>query len=351
MKNKILIISSLVAILFLPMPQAIKADDYSSYCAQAYDACLQAQSLGGYAASLGVATGLSSINCNEILAECSGSYSSGEAEDYYESNADYNQPDYQPTTDKEPELSAEEQAALAQKQAEAVWRDYLNLSSGDLLTNLQIGEDWIRTYYRPYSEEGELGLAGLAQTTHNLFAEAVEIYLTAKDMRLSPATIEGMRETMDNARFDYKEALTNVLKANPRDSTANHELAQQYFDEGTVDGFRMGRELESRAFVNLDALERQTLETRAKEEIERNGLSRAFYNPKPEESTILTTMKAEINEQYEYVEDKTIAWVKTTDTYARAMAYSRDVRGYFDSFSLDIFHVDNTVINQAAYGE
>jgi hypothetical protein len=321
---------------------------------------MYARSLGSYAESLGVYSGLSSYDCNQVIAACNG-YNTGvsDTEDYYDTTSDYGTSSNEVTTTTatstttytEPELTPEEKLAKAQAEAEAVWRDYLNLSSSDLMANIQIGEDWIRTYYRPYSEEGSLGLTGLSQKAHDAFAEAVDIYMTGRNMGLSPATIAGMRETMDTARFEYKEALANVLKVDPKNSTANHELAQQYFDEGTVEGFRMGRELESRAFINLDALERQTLEARAKEEIERNGLSRAFKDPKPEESTILTTMKAEIAEQYDYVEEKTVAWVKTTDTYARAMTYSKDVREYFNSFSLDVFRVDNTKINQVIYGE
>jgi len=145
--------------------------------------------------------------------------------------------------------------------------------------------------------------------------------------------------------------LANYLMTYPTDPTANHELAQRYFNEGTVDDFVFARELESRAFVNLDTLERQTLDARVKEETERNGFAKAFYNPKPEESTFLTTMQNEISDQFSYVKDESVDWLKQTDAYVRAETYSNEIRDTFKGFSLDIFHVDNTIINQATYGE
>lgn len=350
MKHKFLISGGLAVIFAALSFGVVRADDYGQYCAQAYQACQQAQYLGGYASSLGVYNDLSSINCNEILAGCSGGSTYSEPEDY--DQPDYTQPTDQTTTETPAdEPTPEEKQAAAQAQAEEDWLDYLNLSSGELLVNPPIDQDWVEAYYRPDHEEGELGLTGRAQAMHDQFTQATQAWLDAIDNGQDSGAIRAMQYLMKNANFDYMESLVNVLINNPRDSTANHELAQQYFNEGTVDGFIMGRELDSRAFVNLDTLERQTLDARVKEETERNGFAQAFYNPQPEESTFLTTMQNEISDQFTYVKDKSVDWLKQTDAYVRAEAYSKEVRDTFKGFSLDIFHVDNEVINQAAYGE
>ncbi|MFA6132345.1 MAG: hypothetical protein WC702_04805 [Patescibacteria group bacterium] len=350
MKNKFLIISSLVVVSALLSVGIIRAEDY---CGQAYQLCLQARELGAYAESQGIYTGgLSGYNCNEIIAECSGqsSYSGSDVEDYYETKQDYTPPTNQTTTPTD-EPTAEEKKAAAQAQAVEDWLDYLNLSSGDFIVNQPIDEDWVKSYYRPTYEEDELGLTGRAQTMHNQLAQATQAWLDAIDNGLDRGTIRALQDLIKDANFDYREALVNVLEVNPRDSTANHELAQQFFNDGTVDSSVVARQLESRAFVNLDALERQTLDARAKEEAERNGFAKAFYNPKPEESTFLTTMQNEIGNQFSYVKDESVDWLKQTDAYVRAETYSEEVRGFFRGFSSDIFHVDNTIINQAAYGQ
>jgi len=352
MKNRFLIISGLVVSLILFSKGVVLADDYTGYCIQAYEACEQAQSLGGYAQSLGIYSGLSSINCNEILSECGGSSYSEPEPEYYEPEDNSNNQTSTTTTESEPEEpTPEEQKAAAQAQAEKDWLGYLNLVSGELLVNPPIDEDWVKTYYRPTHEEGELGLTGKAQIMHDLLAQATQNWLSAIDNGSDRNVVRALQDLIKDANFNYRESLVNVLLVNSNDSTANHELAQQYFNDGTVNSSIVARELEARSFVNLDALERQTLETRAKEEAERNGFAKAFYNPKPEESTFLTTMQNEIGNQFTFVKDESVDWLKQTDAYSRAEAYSKEVRETFNSFSFDIFHVDDKIINQAAYGE
>lgn len=351
--NALAIVFAMILIFFamiIVFASSARAEDY---CGQAYQACLQARELGAYAESLGVSSGgLSSFNCSQIISECSGaSYAEPlpqpEEDNYTQSDNSNNQ---STTTQPVKELTPEEKEAVRQVQAEEDWLDYLNLSSGDLIVNQPIAENWVDTYYRPNRTE-ELGLTGKAQVAHDQFAEATQTWLDALDNELDSGTIRAFRDLMKNAKFDYMESLVNYIMSYPTDPTANHELSQIYFNEGTPDDFVIARELESRAFVNLDVLERQTLDARVKEETERNGFAQAFYNPKPEESTFITKMENEISDQFSNVKDKSVDWLKQTDAYARAETYSNEVRGFFSGFSTDIFHVDNSVINQATYGE
>jgi hypothetical protein len=178
--------------------------------------------------------------------------------------------------------------------------------------------------------------AAIEQDYNNLFAAQ-----NAKERKQAADALLTDQTTL-------KRVLTTAVKVDPSDALAARALSNEYFREGD---FVAARRLSAQAFVDLDAQERSTLMSRVQEETARNGFDRVFNASKPENSNFLNAMAGEINNEIGSVPDKIKDWVRKSDAYSRAEAYSQSARQIFKGLESTLFGVDDTNLDQEACGQ
>ncbi|MFA6534234.1 MAG: hypothetical protein WCT37_03615 [Patescibacteria group bacterium] len=149
----------------------------------------------------------------------------------------------------------------------------------------------------------------------------------------------------------YKKKLADAWQADPRDKDINYILGNEYFrDANSPADLLVARQAHLTAFVGLtqDEVDRATLQSRVQEQIQRNGFDKAFNSPKPENSSFMSALNDELDQNWSQVKDTSKSWIKQSDAYSRAETYSEEVRQSFKNFKT-LFGVDDSGLDQAAY--
>ncbi|MCX6739458.1 MAG: hypothetical protein NT098_05450 [Candidatus Parcubacteria bacterium] len=162
---------------------------------------------------------------------------------------------------------------------------------------------------------------------------------------------EQVHSALDADHLAYKRKLLDAWKADPRDRDINYILGNEFFrNPQSPNDFLVARQAHMTAFVGLgeDEQMRKTLQSRVKEERNRNGFDKAFNSPKPETSSFMGALSAELDENWSNVKGTAKSWVKQSDAYSRTEAYSEEVRESFKGFK-SLFGIDDSKLNLTTY--
>lgn len=322
----------LIEIFFIAIPDVVYAEEPKGLCEMERGLCM---------IDTGDANKKSPAECDQVYQECVNTYSNTQ-----------NPAPAQQNEQQVPQPSATNNTpqTIPQQMTEKAWLDSLGLDL-DQLVELSQGQNKITPFYQSPQQREIVGLTATSLTLHDQLAKDYDSLSNAKQNNASSTEIDKIKSTMNTDRTGYKQSLESLLMANPKDPTANYEMGNVYFNEGTVDSFVAARNLHFRAYMNLDQQDRTNLQTQVQQSIERNGFEKAFNQPTPQSSSFLGAMNGELDSKLSGIKNVAKDWLKQSVIYSQAETYSNTVRQTISDVTDNIFKVDNKSINQATYGQ